>query len=51
MTIKTLLTAAALAAAPVAGFAACAGHSDVTMTCSEGMVFDAQSGTCKVISG
>ncbi|WP_417721500.1 adenylosuccinate lyase [Salipiger sp.] len=51
MTIKMLLTAAALVAAPIAAGAACLGHSEAGMTCAAGTVFDAESGTCKVVSG
>ncbi|EAU45610.1 MULTISPECIES: hypothetical protein [Salipiger] len=51
MTIKTLLTAAALAVAPFAATAACTGHSEAKVSCAAGTVFDAATGTCKVISG
>lgn len=51
MTIKTLLTAAALAVAPAFAFAACGGHSQQAMSCADGLVYDTESGTCKVVSG
>ncbi|MAU45673.1 adenylosuccinate lyase [Salipiger sp. HF18] len=51
MTIKALLTAAALIAAPLSASANCMGHSDARMTCADGTVFDSVSGTCKVVSG
>ena len=51
MMIKGLLTAAALICAPIASFAACSGHSEASMSCATGTVFDATSGTCKVVSG
>ena len=51
MTIKTLLTTAALTlASATAGFAACSGHDQASMTCAEGTVYDADTNTCKVIS-
>lgn len=43
--IKTLLAAAALATLPALGFAACSG-SHQAMSCAEGTVWDADSGTC-----
>ncbi|ANT59151.1 MULTISPECIES: adenylosuccinate lyase [Roseobacteraceae] len=51
MTIKTLLTAAALVAAPMIAWADCSYHEQAKMTCAEGSAYDAESGTCKVISG
>lgn len=51
MMIKGLLTAAALICAPIASFAACSVHSEASMSCATGTVFDATSGTCKVVSG
>ena len=51
MTIKTLLAAAALTVVPVLSYAACSGHSQQAMTCAEGTVYDADTGTCKVVSG
>ena len=44
--IKTLLAAAALALVPALGFAACSGSSHQAMSCAEGTVWDAESGTC-----
>ncbi|SFP49907.1 adenylosuccinate lyase [Tranquillimonas alkanivorans] len=46
---KTLLTAVVLALAPaLSASAACwTGHTDQTATsCAEGMVYDAEAGTC-----
>ncbi|WP_353472377.1 adenylosuccinate lyase [Salipiger sp. H15] len=51
MTIKTLLTAAALLAAPLAAWAECGSHSEAKMTCAAGSEYDSASGTCKVVSG
>ncbi|WGW03249.1 chitin-binding domain-containing protein [Tropicibacter oceani] len=51
MTIKTLIAAAALAVVPALGFAACSGHSEQAMTCAEGSAYDADTGTCKVVTG
>ncbi|MFP7572143.1 carbohydrate-binding module family 14 protein [Marivita sp. S2033] len=53
MTIKTLLTTSALLiASATASFAECSwGKEHVTMTCSAGTVFDADTNTCKVVSG
>lgn len=51
MTIKTLLAAAALTLTPVLGFAQCSGgHSEAAMSCAEGTVYDAASGTCVKVS-
>lgn len=49
--MKTLLSAAILALAPALAFAACGGHSEQAMTCADGTVYDAASGSCKVVSG
>ncbi|MEN8685157.1 chitin-binding domain-containing protein [Marivita sp.] len=52
MTIKTLLTTAALTiATATSGFAACFDHEEVSMTCANGSVYDADTNTCKVVSG
>ncbi|MDU8913624.1 carbohydrate-binding module family 14 protein [Aestuariicoccus sp. MJ-SS9] len=52
MTIKTLVTAAALVVAPTfAAFASCSGHSQQAMTCADGTIYDAASNSCKVVSG
>ncbi len=51
MTIKTLLTAAALVVAPLAAWADCSYHNEAKMTCAEGSEYDSASGTCKVVSG
>ncbi len=52
MTIKTLLTTFALTlATATSGFAACSGHEEASMTCAAGTVYDAETNTCKVVSG
>lgn len=54
MTIKTLLTAAALVAAPVLAptlALACPAHDQAKMSCADGMTYDSASHSCKVISG
>ncbi|MCI5112099.1 MAG: carbohydrate-binding module family 14 protein [Marivita sp.] len=52
MTIKTLLTTLALTlASATAGLAACSGHEETAMTCAAGTVYDADTNTCKVVSG
>lgn len=50
MTIKTLLTAAALAAAPALALA-CPAKQEARMSCSDGMVYDSASNSCQVVSG
>lgn len=52
MKTRTLLTALALAVVPaVSAYAACSGYSKQAMTCADGMVYDAEAGNCKVLSG
>lgn len=52
MTIKTLLTSAALAlATATAGFASCSGHREAAMSCADGMVYSAETGTCILATG
>lgn len=52
MKTKTLLTALALVVGPAfAAQAACSGHSQQAMTCSDGMSYDAATNSCKVVSG
>lgn len=52
MALKTVLTAALLVLAPVTqAFAFCSGHTETAMTCAEGTVYDAETGTCKVVTG
>ncbi|WP_439523491.1 chitin-binding domain-containing protein [Marivita sp.] len=53
MTIKTLLTTAALTlATATSSFASCQwGHEEAKMTCATGTVYDADSNSCKVVSG
>ena len=50
MTIKTLVTSALLALSPLAAYAAC-GHEQQAMSCAEGMQYDAESGSCKAVTG
>jgi hypothetical protein len=49
MTVKTLLAAAALMAAPVLAHAEC-GHSKQVMTCAAGSEYSEDSKTCVPIS-
>jgi hypothetical protein len=52
MTIKTLLTTAALVLAPaMAAQAACSGHSQQAMSCGEGSQWNADKGECVVVTG
>ena len=53
MTIKTLLTTAALVVASATStLAACNwGHEDAKMSCADGLVYDADTNSCKVVSG
>ncbi|APX24203.1 MAG: adenylosuccinate lyase [Rhodobacteraceae bacterium] len=51
MTIKMLLTAAALVAAPFTASAACDWHSEAKVSCADGTVYDSATGTCKTVSG
>ncbi|MCR8546325.1 carbohydrate-binding module family 14 protein [Salipiger sp. P9] len=51
MTIKTLLTAAALAVTPALAMATCPSKQEVTMTCAAGQMYDAATNSCKVVSG
>jgi len=52
MKTKTLLTALALSlASTVSAYAACSGHSKQAMTCADGMMYDAETGSCKVVTG
>lgn len=49
MTVKTLLAALVLSAAPAFAFAMCSGSthaSEQGMTCSDGATWDAESQTC-----
>lgn len=43
--LKTLLTAAVLVATPFVAAAQCS-HSQQAMTCADGFVYDAETGTC-----
>ena len=47
--IKTLLTAAVLAVTPILAAAMCE-HEQRAMTCAQGFVFDAETGTCVALS-
>jgi hypothetical protein len=50
--IRTLTTAFALTLLPALASAACwEGHERQAMSCADGMVFDAETNTCKVVSG
>ncbi len=52
MTLKTLLVAAAIfGGSGFSALAACSGHSDQAMTCTDGTAYDAETGTCKVVTG
>ncbi|MGY9048551.1 hypothetical protein P775_27245 [Puniceibacterium antarcticum] len=51
MKIKALLTATLLVIAPTLAGASCMGHSKQAMTCTDGMVYDGASNSCKVVSG
>lgn len=53
MTIKTLLTTSALLiASATASLAECQwGKEQVTMSCASGTVYDAESNSCKVVTG
>lgn len=53
MTLKALLSAAAICVCTAsAGIAMCSyGHQQAAMTCAAGTVYDADSNSCKVISG
>lgn len=53
MTIKTLVSAALLVAAPTFAFAQCSsGHHDekVVMSCADGTVYDAEKNECVVMT-
>lgn len=51
MTIKTFFTAAILAMLPAFASASCGWQSQQAMTCAEGSVYDAETGTCTVVTG
>ena len=52
MKTKTLFAAAALALLPAIASASCGWHTQQqAMTCADGMAYDAESGTCKVVTG
>ncbi|MBV2361256.1 adenylosuccinate lyase [Thalassococcus sp. CAU 1522] len=53
MKIKTLLAAAVLSLSPAVALAYCSGseHATQTMTCADGMVYDSETNSCKVLSG
>ena len=51
MTIKTLLSAAAIAVLPAVSFAMCSGEKHQATTCADGTQYDAETGTCKVVTG
>lgn len=49
--IRTAFTALALTVASTFSAMAACGHDSAQMTCAEGTVYDAESGTCTVVSG
>ena len=52
MTIKTLAAAVALTLTPVLAYSQCSfGKQQAAMSCAEGSVYDAQSGTCVPTTG
>jgi hypothetical protein len=52
MTFKTLAAAVALTLIPALGYAECSfGKHQQAMTCAEGSVYDAQSGSCVPTTG
>lgn len=52
MTTKTLFAAAVLALTPVFAMAECSwGHEQQVMTCAEGSQYDAETNSCKVVTG
>ena len=50
MKITTILTAAALTLVPVLG-SACQWQEKQAMTCAEGSAYDADTHSCKVVTG
>lgn len=50
MKFKIALCAAALALAPALAFASGCSHEKQAMSCAEGSVYDADTGTCKEVS-
>lgn len=50
MTIKTVLTAAALMVSPALALA-CPAHESAAISCADGTVYDSATKSCKVISG
>lgn len=51
MTLKMILAATAFMVSPVLAMADCAGHVKQVMSCTDGMVYDAESGSCVVTTG
>ncbi len=51
MKLKALLAATALVIAPTLVAASCSGYSKQVMSCTDGMVFDSATNSCKVVSG
>lgn len=50
--IKTLCAAVALTVATsVAAMAGCQGYGEARMTCADGLVYDTETGSCRVVSG
>jgi len=50
-TITTLLASAVLGLTPALAMAYCSSSQHQAMTCAEGSVYDAESNTCKVVTG
>lgn len=51
MKLTTLVAATLLSMAPMLASAACFGHEKQAMSCAEGTVYDADSNSCKVVTG
>ncbi|SDX97357.1 adenylosuccinate lyase [Citreimonas salinaria] len=49
--LRTLFAAAALTLVPALASAACDAHDRQAMSCTDGMIYDAATNTCKVVSG
>ncbi len=52
-TTKTIFASLILAALPSIGFAGCSGygHQEASMSCADGMVYDAETKACVTVSG
>ncbi|WP_234990239.1 adenylosuccinate lyase [Roseivivax lentus] len=49
--IRTALTALALTVASTFSAMAACGHDSANISCADGMVYDSETGSCKVVSG